>query len=77
MANALHITQAKKMLESGKPVDLTVYTRDGRLQSYPEAVGLRYNLYTGTRRIKLLRSGQVRQIRDCLIMSINSTPVYL
>lgn len=77
MPKSIHITTAKKMLESGKPVDLQVYTKDGRFQTHQECIGLRYDLYTGTRRIKLLRSGQIRVIRDCLIMSINGMQVYL
>lgn len=65
------------MLESGNLLDIVAYTKDGKLQTYTECVGLRYDLYTGTRRIKLRRSGQIRVIRDCLIMSINGMSVYL
>lgn len=74
----LHISQARKMLESGQPVDLTVVKlRDGTLTEYRQAVSLRYDYYKGTRRIKLLSSHQIRTIHDVCIVGINEYEVYL
>ena len=39
--------------------------------------GGRYDFRNGTRRIKLLTSGQIRQVRDVCIFQINGMEVFL
>lgn len=75
--NAIHITTAKMMLERPEPVDLLVFKQNGELMHLDQCIGLRYDDYTGTRRVKLLASGQIRQIRDALIVRINGMSVFL
>ena len=65
------------MLESPEPVDLKVLTVKGEVRCYEKVVGLKFDFYKGTRRIKFVRSGEVRQIRDALIMEINGMAVGL
>ena len=77
MANAIHISQARKILSSGKPCSLRVLDRKGQVLELHNCVGLKYDFYEGVRRIKLLESRQIRQIRDCLILEINDYGVYL
>lgn len=77
MANAVYIDTARKMIDSGDPVDLTVLTKDGRILRLKNCVGLKYDFRRGTRRVKLLQSREIREIRDMLIMEINNMTVYI
>lgn len=75
---AIHISQARKMLDSGQPVELTVVRlKNGSLIRYENAVSLRYDYYKGTRSIKMLKSGQIRTIHDVCITGIDDYDVYL
>ena len=77
MRDAIHISQARKMLDSGQKVDLYVVRKNGTLLEAKDVVSLRYDFYAGTRTIKFLRSGKKRTIRDCLIFGINDFDVFL
>ncbi|MCM1297771.1 MAG: hypothetical protein NC311_19715 [Muribaculaceae bacterium] len=78
MRKAIHISQARRMLDSGEPVDLTVVRlKDGALIRYDRAVSLRYDYYKGTRTVKQLRSGQIRLVHDVCIIGINDYEVFL
>lgn len=77
MKSSIHLTQALKMLESGKPVSLTVVTAKGKKNEYPEVISLSHDHYKGTRTIKILRSGQKRTIHDVLIVGIDDFEVFL
>lgn len=77
MAKAVHITTARKMIDSGDPVDLKVWAKDGRVLHLQNCVGLRYNFRSGTRQVKLLTSRQIRTIRDVLMFEINGLAIYL
>jgi hypothetical protein len=67
----------KKMLESPDPVDLVVLDKSGRVLKLDNCVGLKWDMYRGTRRVKLLSSGQIRTIRDILVMEINGCEVMI
>jgi hypothetical protein len=73
----IHISTAQKMLNSGDPVDISVWTSKGEIQHLAHCVSLRYNFYSGTRNMKMLTSGQIRKVRDVCIFSINGCEVYL
>lgn len=76
--NSIHISQARAMLDTGRPVDLTVVKlRDGSLIRYTDVVSLRYDYYKGTRSIKILANHSVRTIHDVCIIGINEFEVYL
>ena len=77
MAKAVHITTARKMIDSGDPVDLKVWAKDGRVLHLQNCIGLRYNFRSGTRQVKLLTSHQIRTIRDVLMFEINGLTIYL
>lgn len=78
MTDAIHISQARAMLDSGKPVSLTYCKRkNGSVIVAQDVVSLRYDFYTGMRTIKFLRNGQIRSIHDCLIIGINDLDVFL
>lgn len=74
---AVHISQARRMLDSGQKVDIQVVKKNGAILEAKEVVSLRYDFYAGTRTIKFLRSGKKRTIRDCLIIGIDDFDVYL
>lgn len=65
------------MLESPDPVDLVVLDKSGRVLKLDNCVGLKWDMYRGTRRVKLLSSGQIRTIRDILVMEINGCEVMI
>lgn len=73
----IHITIARKILDSGKPVTLSVFTKKGELQTYADVIGISNHFRGGTRKIKFLASGEIRQIRDVCIVEINDEEVYL
>lgn len=78
MTDAIHISQARAMLDSGKPVSLTYCKlKNGAIITAHDVVSLRYDYYTGMRTIKFLRNGQIRSIHDCLIIGINDLEVFL
>ncbi len=77
MAQRIHISTMREMLKRPDPVDLVVLAKDGRVLRLDNCVGLKFDLYKGTRRIKLLSSGQIRTIRDILILSINGCEVMI
>lgn len=73
----LHISTVRKILEAPEPVDLKVWKKDGTIMLLRDVVSLKYNFYQGTRQIKILKSNQIRTIRDCLIFSLNDCEVIL
>ena len=77
MAQRIHLSTMSEMLSRPDPVDLVVLTKEGRVLTLENCVGLKYDKYRGTRRIKMLSSGQIRTIRDILVMSINGCEVMI
>ena len=77
MARSIHITTARTMLNSGDPVDISVWKANGSILELRNCISLRYDFYAGTRNINLLTSGQIRKIRDCCIHRVNNLEVFL
>lgn len=77
MTNSIHITTARKMIDSGDPIDLKVWKKDGSVMELHSCVGLRYNFRNGTRTIKVLASREIRTIRDVCIFEVNGLSVFL
>ncbi len=73
----IHITTARTMLNSGDPVDLSVWKSDGSILELRNVISLRYDFYGGWRNVKLLTSGQMRRIRDVCIFKVNDLEVFL
>ena len=76
MAHAIHITTARQMLNSGDPVDLSVWKSDGSILELHNVISLRYDFYGGWRNVKLLKSGEMRRIRDVCIFKVNDLEVF-
>lgn len=77
MSQSVHITTARQMLNSGDPVDISVWKSDGSILELRNVISLRYSFYGGWRNIKLLQSGEMRRIRDCCIFRINDMEVFI
>lgn len=77
MANSIHISTARTMLNSGDPVDISVLKSDGSILELRNVISLRYAFYGGWRNVKILASGECRKIRDCYIFRINGLEVFL
>ncbi len=77
MARSVHISTARQMLNSGDPVDISVWKSDGSILNLSNAVSLRYSYYGGWRNMKLLNSGEMRRVRDACIFAINGLEVFL
>lgn len=77
MPNAIHISTARTILNAGDPVDVVLFTSDGEIQHWANTCSISYNVKTGCRKMRLLTSRQVRQLRDVCIISVNSMEVYI
>lgn len=77
MTNAIHISQARRILSLGQPVELKYVKKDGSVIVMEHLVSIRHDYYKGTRTVKLLRNGQKKTIHDCCIIGINDFEVYL
>ena len=77
MPHAIHITTLKRMLQSPEPVDLKLWTRSGEIQCWHRCISLRYDFYKGTRRMKLLDSNEIRQLRDVCVFEIYGMEVFM
>ncbi len=75
--NAVHISTARTMLNSGDPVDLLCWKSDGSILELKNVISLRYSFYGGWRNVKILASGECRKIRDCCIFEVNGLTCFL
>lgn len=75
--NAIHLKTALQILNAGKPVNLRVLTAKGELREYNNCIGLPHKEKTTYRNIRLMASGQIRKIRDILIIGINDLEVFI
>lgn len=74
---SIHISTARLMLNRPEPVDIRLWTRKGEIQEWRRCISIKYDHYKGTRKMKLLDSGQIRQMRECCLFELNSMEVYL
>lgn len=71
------MSTARHMLNSPEPVDIKVWTKTGAIQEWQRCICIKYDQYKGTRKMKLLNSGQIRMCRECLIFEVNGLEVFL
>ena len=77
MAKSIHITTARAILNSGDPVDISLWKANGEIIHLRNCISLRYDFYSGTRNMKILTNGQIRKVRDCCIVAVNGCEVFL
>lgn len=73
----IHISQVRRLLNSRQPLDLTVVTSKGEVQEWKRAVSCRPNVRGGYRNVRISASGEIRKLRDVLIIGANGHEVYL
>lgn len=56
---------------------IRLWTRSGEIQSLHRYISLKYDFYKGSRRMKLLDSNEIRQLRDVCIFEVNGVEVYI
>ena len=75
MNSKIHISTLRKILQAGDTVNISLWTKSGEIQHWNNCIPLRYDFYKGVRRMKLLQSRQIRQVRDVCIFRINGMQV--
>ena len=73
----MHLSEAVRIIESRQPVKLEVLKKDGSIMEMRNAVSVSSYVRGGIRRMKLLDSDQIREIRDRLIISLNDEEIYI
>ena len=74
----LHMKDAILLLESGQPVNLRLWKlATGDILEYKGAVCIGGHWRKGTHRVKLPRSGVIREFRDVTLFEINNNTIYL
>ncbi len=73
---SIHISTARKMLARKEPVTVSYVTRKGHLETISDAIPLGSDFYAGTRNFKL-PNGEIRKVRDNLIVALNNYEVFL
>ena len=77
MAQRIHISTPRTMINAGDPVDISCWKSDGSIIEYRNVISLRYDFYGGWRQIKILTSGLRRRLRDVCIFRVNNLEVFL
>ena len=74
----LHIKDAITLLESGQPVNLRLWKlATGDILEYKGAVCIGGHWRRGTHRVRLPKSGLIREFRDVTLFAINNNTIYL
>ncbi|MCM1412915.1 MAG: hypothetical protein NC111_03525 [Bacteroides sp.] len=73
---SIHISTARTMLNSGDPVDISVWKSDVSILRHHNVISLRYNFYGGWRNVKNLSSGECRKISDCCVFRVNNLTAF-
>lgn len=74
----LHLKDAILLLESGQPVNLRLWKlATGDILEYKGAVCIGGHWRRGTHRVRLPRSGVIREFRDVTMFEINNNSIYL
>lgn len=75
---ALHLSDALRLLEDGQPHRLRLWKLStGDILTYEGAVCSGHHRRGGTHRLRLPRSGLVREMRDVTLFEIDHLSVYL
>ena len=73
----MHISEARKILDSNLRVQLKCWKKDGSILEINECVCISSWVRKGTRRVKIFPSYQIREIRDVCIFELNHEEVFL
>lgn len=74
---SIHRHDALRLLEDGEPHKLRVWKLStGDIITYTDAIHSSADVKTGTHRVRLKASGQIRKLRDVLLFEIDDLSVY-
>jgi hypothetical protein len=73
----LHLSDARKIIESGEPFDLSFWKRNGEIVNARNVVCLSSYFHGRTFNIKFLNSGEIRKIRAVLIFNVNGEEIFV
>ena len=74
--DSIHISDARRMLARKERVKISFVTKKGHLETFDDAAPIGVNFYAGTRNFKL-PNGEIRCVRDSLIVALNDKEVFL
>lgn len=75
--NSIHISTARLILNRPDPVDISIWTAKGEVQTWRNCICIKYDHYRGIRKFKLLSSNQIRATHECCIFQLNGMEVFL
>jgi len=73
----ISIAQARNIIESKEPVDITFWKKNGEIVHAKNVVCTSSNFGNNTFNIKFIDSEEVRKIKALLIFNINGEEVFL
>jgi hypothetical protein len=73
----LHLSDARKIIESGDPFDISFWKKNGEIVHAKNVVCLSSYFHGNTFNIKFLNSGEIRKIKAVLIFNISGEEVYV
>lgn len=74
---AIHINDARRILDSREEVDLKLWKSNGDILEYKGVKCISNYFRGGTRKVRFPNSNEVREFRDVCIFEINGMEVYL
>ena len=73
----LHIAQARQIIESHEPVDISFWKLNGELVHTRDVVCTSSNFANNTFNIKFMMNDEKRTIKALLVCNVNGEEVYL
>ncbi len=73
----LHLSQARKIIESGEPVNIIFWKKNGEIVNAYDVVCTSSYFNGNSFNIKFLVSGEIRKIKAVLIWQVNDEEVYV
>ena len=73
----LHLAQARKIIESGDPIDVSFWKKDGEIVHAANVVCTSSYYHASTFNFKWLDSSQFRKVRAKLIFNVNGEEVFV
>ena len=73
----LHLAQARKIIESGDPFDVSFWKKNGEIVHASDVVCTSSNFEGNTFNFKWLTSDQFRKVKALLIFKINKEEVFV
>ena len=73
----LNIAQARQIIESKHPFDVSFWKQDGDIVHAKDVVCTSSNFELNSFNIKFLESGEIRKVKAMLVFNINGEEIYL